>query len=32
MAKSRENGTTVLLGLEGYEVGEVIEEAKGIVV
>ena len=32
MAKSQENGTTILLGLEGYEVGEVIEEAKGIVV
>jgi len=32
MAKSQENGTTILLGLEGCEVGEVIEEAKGIVV
>ncbi len=32
MAKSRENGTTILLGLGGYEVGEVIEKAKGIVV
>jgi len=32
MAKSQENGTTILLGLEGYEVGKVIEEEKGIVV
>jgi len=32
MAKSQENGTRILLGLEGYEVGEVMEEAKGIVV
>ncbi len=32
MAKSQENGSTILLGLAGYEVGEVIEEAKGIVV
>jgi len=29
MAKSQENGTAIPLGLEGYEVGEVIEEAKG---
>ena len=28
MAKSRENGSTILLGLEGYEVAQVIEEAK----
>ena len=32
MAKSQENGTTILLRLEGYEVGKVIEEEKGIVV
>ena len=32
MAKSQVNGTTILLKLEGYEVGEVIEEEKGIVV
>ena len=32
MAKSQENGTTILLSLEGYEVGKVIEEEKGIVV
>jgi len=32
MAKSQENGITILLGLEGYEVGKVIEEEKGIVV
>jgi transposase len=32
MAKSQENGTTILLGLEGYKVGKVIEEGKGIVV
>jgi len=32
MAKSQENGTTILLGLEGYEVGKVNEEEKGIVV
>jgi len=32
MAKSRENGTTILLGLEGYEVGKVTEEERGIVV
>jgi len=32
MAKSQENGTTILLGLEGYEVGKVTEEEKGIVV
>ena len=32
MAKSQENGTTILLGLEGYEVGKAIEEEKGIVV
>jgi hypothetical protein len=24
MAKSRENGTTILLGLEGYNVGELV--------
>jgi transposase len=32
MAKSQENGITILLGLEGYEVGEVIEGEQGIVV
>ena len=32
MAKSQENGSTILLGLEGYEVGKVIGEEKGIVV
>ena len=32
MAKSQENGTTILLGLKGYEVGKVSEEEKGIVV
>jgi len=32
MAKSRENGTTILLGLKGYEVGKVSEEEGGIVV
>ena len=32
MAKSQENGTTILLGLKGYEVGKVNEEEKGIVV
>lgn len=32
MARSQGNGSTILLGLEGYEVGEVIGEEKGIVV
>ena len=32
MAKSQENGTTILLGLKGYEVGKVSEEEKGIMV
>ena len=32
MAKSRENGTTILLGLKGYEAGKVTKEGKGIVV
>jgi len=32
MAKSQENGTTILLGLEGYEVGGVIEVVKGTIV
>jgi len=32
MAKSRENGTTILLRLKGYEVGKVTKEGKGIVV
>ena len=32
MAKSQENGTTILLGLEGHKVGEVSEEERGIVV
>jgi transposase len=32
MAKSQENGTTILLGLAGYGVGKVVKEEKGIVV
>ncbi len=32
MAKGRENGITILLGLEGYHVGWVREEKEGIVV
>ena len=32
MAKSREDITTILLGIKGYEVEEVIEEERGIVV
>jgi len=32
MAKSQENGTTILLGLKGYEVGKVSEEEKGMLV
>ena len=32
MARSQGNGSTILLGLEGYEVGEVIGEERGIVV
>ena len=28
MAKSQEDGTTILLGLKGYEVGKVSEEEK----
>jgi len=32
MARSQVNGSIILLGLEGYEVGEVIGEEKGIVV
>jgi len=32
MAKSQENGTTILLGLKGYEVEKVTKEGKGIVV
>ena len=32
MAKSQENGTTILLGLKGHKVGEVSEEERGIVV
>ena len=32
MARSQDNGSTILLGLKGYEVGDVIEEEKGIVV
>jgi len=32
MAKSQENGTTILLGLEGYQVGEVTEDSKGLIV
>jgi len=31
MAKSQENGTTILLGLEGYKIGKVSEDGKGIV-
>lgn len=30
MARSQERDTTILLGLEGHEVGKVIEEEKGI--
>jgi len=29
MAKPQENGSTILLGLEGYEIGKVIVEEKG---
>jgi len=32
MANSQENGSTILLGLEGYELGKVIGEERGIVV
>ena len=32
MAKSQENGITILLGLEGHKVGELSEEEKGILV
>jgi hypothetical protein len=32
MARSQKNGTTILLGLKGYQVGEVREDDKGIVV
>jgi len=32
MAKSQENGTTILLGLKGYEVGAVKEDSKGVTV
>lgn len=32
MAKSHENGTTILLGLKVYEVGKLVEEEKVIVV
>ena len=32
MARSQDNGSTILLGLKGYELGDVIEEEKGIVV
>jgi transposase len=32
MAKSQENGTTILLGLKGHRVGEVKEKDEGIVV
>ena len=32
MAKSQENGITILLGLEGHKVGEVSEDERGIVV
>ena len=32
MAKSRQNGITILLGLKGYQMGEVWEDDKGIMV
>lgn len=32
MAKSQENGTTILLGLKGYQVGGVKEDSKGVIV
>ena len=32
MAKSQRNGITILLGLKGYQIGEVRENDKGIVV
>ncbi len=32
MAKSQENGTTILLGLKGYQVGRVSEEEGEILV
>jgi len=32
MAESQENGTTILLGLKGYEVGAVKEDSKGVTV
>ena len=32
MAKSQENGTAILLGLKGYEVGAVKEDSKGVTV
>lgn len=32
MAKSQQNGITILLGLKGYQVGKVTEDDKGIVV
>jgi transposase len=31
MAKSRENGSTILLRLKGYEVEKVMEEEEGII-
>ena len=31
MAKSQENGSTILLGLKGYEVEKVMEEEEGII-
>ena len=32
MARSQENGTTILLGLKGYQVGRVKEGDEGVVV
>ena len=32
MAKSQENGTTILLGLKGYELGTVTESERKIIV
>ena len=32
MAGSQGNGSTILLGLKGHDIGDVIEEEKGIVI
>jgi len=32
MAKSQFDGTTVILGLEGYQVGRVEEDSKGVII